>query len=300
MASKNIIGLLGCLAVLPAHAVTVQFDYRYDSGFFADEHRRDMLDLAASYYSGFIDELAAINPGQENNWSVWFSNPGNLSAGRVQSMDLHVSADTLLVYAGGTAMGSGVLGYADTGIIDQVSGSDDFVDAVNTRGQQNTSGPAASDYGIWGGSIAFNSDVNWHWGQTTDGLTAGNNDFLTTAIHELAHIFGFGTADSWIAQLQDGYFIGEQSIAAYGGPVPADLAHWEEGVYSDVNGVLQEALMDPSTPGGTRQLLTTLDYAGLEDIGWQVTPVPLPASVWLFSAALIGLLVPARLQRGAG
>ena len=55
---------------------------------------------------------------------------------------------------------------------------------------------------------------------------------------------------------------------------------------STVDGLVQETLMDPSTSYGTRQLLTELDYAGFADIGWQLTAVPLPASIWLFSLVI--------------
>jgi hypothetical protein len=68
--------------------------------------------------------------------------------------------------------------------------------------------------------------------------------------------------------------------------VPADVAHWAEGVFSDVGGIRQETLMDPTTPAGVRELLTRLDYAGLRDIGWETTAVPVPGAAWLFVSAL--------------
>ena len=265
-----------------ASAVSIQFDYTYDNGYFDDPLRRERLQQAAGYYLSLQDLLTPIAPGSGDSWTVWFNNPSSLGSGLVQQQNLAVAPDTLRVFVGGSAMGSGVLGYAMSGILTDVTGSEAFVDSVYTRGQENATGASATDYGWWGGAIAFNSDVNWHWGDTTAGLDAGSNDFLTTAIHELAHLFGYGSADSWFNSIDAGLFTGEAAVAVYGGPVPVSEAHWAEGVMSTVAGIPQETLMDPSTPAGVRQLPTALDYAGLTDIGWQVTAVPLPGALGLF------------------
>lgn len=42
--------------------------------------------------------------------------------------------------------------------------------------------------------------------------------------------------------------------------------------------------MDPSILLGTRKEFTELDYAGLSDLGWQLAPVPEPATVVGLSA----------------
>jgi hypothetical protein len=274
-------------AAREADALTIEIDYSYDtSGFFADPARREALSFAASYYAAFADALALIAPGNGDTWTVYFNNPGNLGDGLVAEQNVRVAADMLRVFVGGSAMGEGVLGFGTTGTITDVSGSDAFVDAVTTRGQQNATGPGATDYGVWGGAISFNSDATWHFGLTTDGLDAGEHDFLTTAMHELGHILGFGVADSWFNYLFGEEFTGPASTRAYGGPVPADVAHWAEGVFSDVGGTPQETLMDPTTAAGMRELLTRLDYAGLRDIGWETAAVPVPGAAWLLASAL--------------
>ena len=278
----------------PAQALNVQFDYRYDSGFFADSERRAVLDYTASLFSVLGDHLFPITAEGNNHWDVYFNNPSNISTWATVN-DLSVASDTVTVFVGGSAMGSGVLGYGTTGIIGEVSGTDSFVDSVYTRGQVNTSGDSATDYGVWGGSISFNADADWYWGFSVEGLDNNHHDFLTTAVHEVAHVLGYGTADSWFNFIQDDLFYGEASMAVYGAPVPVDAAHWGEGVTGDLNGSGQETLMDPSTPAGVRQLLTDLDYAGLADIGWRVdgekppspSPVPIPAAMWFFSSALV-------------
>ncbi|MEM8864936.1 MAG: hypothetical protein AAGF31_05255, partial [Planctomycetota bacterium] len=63
------------------------------------------------------------------------------------------------------------------------------------------------------------------------------------------------------------------AIAANGGIAPpADFGHWQEGTQSTIYGTFtrQEAALDPIITSGTRKLVTTLDAAGLDDIGWDV------------------------------
>lgn len=301
----KILTATGLLLTLPAHALTIEFDYTYDTrGFFTDLttgtpilKRRALLDQAASFYSGFTDSLTAITPQAGDNWSVQITHP-SLGGQLVTLNNISVAADTLRIYVGGSYSSPGVLGFANTGFNLMANGSDTFVDSVTTRGQENTTGANASDYGVWGGMIWFNAANDWHFGSDTSGLTAGHPDFLTTATHELGHILGYGEADSWLAQIDSqGYFTGAASVAAYGSAVPLDQygSHWAKGVVSIYNGVTQETLMDPSTITGTRELPTVLDYAAFKDIGWQVASVasvPEPDTYGLLLAGLgfVGLL----------
>lgn len=306
----KILTAAGLLLTLPAHALTIEFDYTYDTrGFFTDLttgtpilERRALMDQAASFYSGFTDSLTAIIPQAGDNWSVQITHP-SLGGPLVTLNNISVAADTLRIYVGGSYSAPGVLGFANTGFNLTANGSDAFVDSVTTRGQENTTGANASDYGIWGGMIWFNAANDWYFGSDTGGLTAGHPDFLTTATHELGHILGYGEADSWLAQIDSkGYFTGVASAEAYGGAVPLDQygSHWAKGVMSSYNGVAQETLMDPSTIAGQRELPTVLDYAAFKDIGWQVasvTSVPEPDTYGLLLAGLglVGLLSRRRL-----
>ena len=52
--------------------------------------------------------------------------------------------------------------------------------------------------------------------------------------------------------------------------------------------------MTPSILNGTRQLFTDLDVAALNDIGWDIAPVPLPPALYLFGVGLLGLFSVAR------
>ncbi len=249
------------------------------------------MELAAGTYARFSDHLTAIAPQAGDTWSVTITHP-SLGGPPLTLTGLSVAADTIRVYVGGSPSAPGVLGFAGAGSNLSANGSAAFVADVYSRGQANTSGDSASDYGVWGGYIWFNATQDWYFGADTAGLSPGRPDFLTTATHELGHILGFGTADSWFSQIDEtgNTFTGAASTAVYGGPVPLDsfYSHWAEGVNGNVDGIIQETLMDPSTVRGQRELMTRLDYAGFSDIGWQVTAVPLPASAWLFGSTLLG------------
>ncbi|KAB2318143.1 PEP-CTERM sorting domain-containing protein [Betaproteobacteria bacterium SCN1] len=296
----------GLLAMPSAHALVIEFDYTYDTkGFFTDletgapiVERRSLLEEAASFYSGFTDSLSAIAPQAGDSWSVRITHP---SLGPTVTLtDLTLAADTLRIYVGGSESAPGVLGFARLGSNLTASGSDEFVDAVTTRGQTNTTGVNATDYGTWGGSIWFNAANAWYFGSDPAGLTPGHPDFLTTAIHEIGHILGFGEADAWYARINDdGYFTGAHSVAAYGDPVPVDQygAHWASGTMSTYAGLPQQTLMDPSTRSGTRELPTVLDYAGFADIGWQVSAVPEPQHAALFGLGALTVIAAARRRR---
>jgi hypothetical protein len=293
------LAISGLLATLPVQALTIEFDYTYDTrGFFTDLvtgdpilERRALLDEAASFYSDFTDSLTAIAPEAGDSWSVQITHP-SLGGAPLTLSNLNIAADTLRIYVGGSSSAPGVLGFANTGFNLTATGSEAFVDAVATRGQENATGPTATDYGVWGGMIWFNAVNDWYFGSDALSLTVGQPDFLTTATHEIGHIFGFGEAGSWLAQInENGEFTGAASTAAYGDNVPLDRfgSHWAEGTMSTYLGTIQETMMDPSTPTGERQLPTLLDYAGFADIGWQVSnvsAVPEPSSIGMLLAGL--------------
>jgi hypothetical protein len=290
---KHLVLLISLLASYNAVAIQIEFDYRFDTrGFFTDEvtgapivERRQILDLAASYYSGFTDQLTSINSGISDSWSVSFTHP-SLDGSPVTLVDEVIATNTIKIFVGGSNSAPGVLGFAGNGYNLTASGSEQFINSVINRGQTE------NDFGVWGGFMWFNANNNWYFDEDASGLTTGNPDFLTTVTHEIGHILGFGEADSWFSQIVDGFFTGENAIASYGSAVAVDQyeSHWAEGTQSIVDGVMQETLMDPSTPAGERQLLTELDYAAFADIGWEVAAVPLPAAFWLFFSAMSGFL----------
>jgi hypothetical protein len=266
-----------------ASALTISLDYSLDTnGFFGSAAARDALERAVDYYEAFTDTLSAITPGGVNSWNANFTHPGT---GVVHSIaDLSVAADEIIVFAGGRSLG-GSLGVGGPGGF-SASGTASFLDSVVGRSQPGALGPPAgrTDFGPWGGAISFDTGASWHFGLTTAGLDAGEADFLSVALHELGHLLGFGTVPSWNNLVSGGSFTGAGAVAVFGGNVPLDggAAHWADGTPSGG----QPTLMDPSLVLGTRALLTELDYAGLEDIGWQVVPLaPEPGDAVLLTAA---------------
>lgn len=297
---------LACCQSGSVYAINIEFDYSYDTqGFFTDtvtekpiNVRRERLEQAASFYAGFRDNLTGIYPGSSDSWSVNVGHP-SLPGSSITLTDVAIANNTIRVYVGGSTSASSVLGFAGTGWDLNTSGSQLFKDAVISRSQPNAAGKGATDYGIWGGTIWFNDVHDWYFGENEAGLTADHPDFLTTATHELGHILGYGNADSWFSYINEG-FEGPASVAAFGASVPVDNFdnHWAADVLSERNGVMQEAMMDPNTPFGERQLPTTLDYAGFSDIGWEVTAVPLPPGVLLFGTGLLSLVASTACRMG--
>lgn len=293
----------------PTGALEIVYDYRFDrNGFFdpataAGAARRAVLEAAAAPYAGFSDALSAIAPNGDNHWQVSFRHPSFSSFFEIVSVDdLFVPADTLTIFVGASVSQGPVLGAASVGEI-QVSGDASFEQVVTLRGQYGAGAAVPTDYGPWGGSLWLNSRIDWYAGLDASGLGSTQADLLTTVTHELAHLLGVGEAPSWHALVSGPagayQFMGTAASGLYGAPVPLDpiAAHWAEGVMSDVDGTIQETLMDPTTARGTREYLTRLDVAGLADLGWQTTPIPEPSTLFSCAAGLIGVALLARRRR---
>ncbi len=299
------------LTALEARWNPVRFDFRFDDdaatdlgpGFFDTPAKVQALQDAGKAVSGLLgDSLAAIapDPAGGDSWAAQYVNPS--SGGTTQRANLAVPADVLVVYVGGRAgpASEGGVAFAAPGSAVLVTGSDAFRDLVNARGQLGGL-PTASrptDFGPWGGSVSFDSHTDWYFGTDPAGAAPGQVDFRTTAMHELGHVLGYGTSNSWFTSLTqyatdaNWYFTGAASVKAYGGnAVPAEAAdlggaHWARGVRSPQDGNAP-ALMNGDPADQFPRAFTVLDRAGLRDIGWEVAlpdskptggvpPVPLP------------------------
>jgi len=271
-------GLLLCLCIsCPAPGLTIQFNYDYDTpGFFNPAvnpnaaQARATLENAGRNYEMFTDSLLPIVPGGGDTWTAGFTNPA--TGDGVFLPGLVVPADTMIVFVGARNLGSTVLGEGGPGNR-SVSGTPDWVNTVLARGQAGALLDPRQDFGPWGGSITFGKDITWNY-DLASGPAGGQNDFFSTCLHELAHVLGFGTTGSWTRLVQSGNhtFLGPASESLYGGPVPlyGDNAHWASGTQGLSGGQVQQAEMTPSITIGTRKRLTTLDLAGLVDLGWQM------------------------------
>jgi hypothetical protein len=277
---------LGWLAVgtNPAAGITLQFNYAYDvNGFFgtaaAPTPARKALEFAARGFTAFTDTLQPIVPGGANAWTARFTNP---TTGAQEAISNPVvPTNTIIIFPGARDLSNSRLGESARGIyaLDNANVmSPGFINAVVNRGQGSTS----ADFAPWGGSIAFdmkNPDGSPRlWNFDPRALPVGlENDFLSTAQHELAHLLGFGVSESgsFQAKVQDGQFAGAYAMALYGGSIPlqADREHWEISVRSPPFAVDRpRAALGPVLFAGERLPLTPLDYAALADIGWEVPP----------------------------
>jgi hypothetical protein len=288
MTSKFAAGILaGGLALAwsapsPA-ALTMDVDFSLDAqGFFnagtsnGQAARAVVVRAAQMLGDRIVDNLSPITPAPAagDTWNAVFTHPGTGQAGFIVS-NLNIPARTLKVYVGARPLSDDAIGLGGPGGYTG-NGGQAFLDALQFRGQEGARGPTFTDFGPWGGSVAFDNTKTWSL--SLAGPVAGQNDLYTVALHEIAHVLGFGTSRSWSTFHSGNLFTGSKSRAANGGAnvplydVEVPPAHWQIGVKSTVGGAgpLQETSMSPAIPVGSRKRFTVLDFAGLDDIGWDI------------------------------
>ena len=256
-----------------APSITIELNYSYDtSGFFTTNPQAKALMQEAAQILGseLHSNLAAItpDPGLGESWAAYTFNPSDPNE-NISFSNLSVPANTIIVYVGGSDVAStsggdygGVGGPGDVSL-GNVSSS--WANLVELRGQAGALANPPTGFGPWGGSVSFNTSVDWDFSDTL------GSSFLKTAMHELCHVLGIGTAGSWYSYVNSStnLFTGPHADASFGGPVPLDTtiepqhpdSHWATGVVSDGNVPLMY-------PYGGAGVVTPLDWAGLDDIGW--------------------------------
>lgn len=260
-------------AAAPAMAkVAFSFNYSMDTGgLFDSTAARTAMERAGQVFSDrLLDNLSAIAPNSGDTWSPQIVNPGT---GATASAPLaSEAANVIKVYVGSRALtgmdvGNTVIGFGSA------TGSQSFMDSVQSRGQPGALATPKTDFAPWGGSIAFDTATQWFFGPTTGGLSAQKIDFLSVATHELEHLLGFSTSQPSFANLVTaGKFTGRNAVKANSGVAPTvSGSHWL-GMSSTVGltGPVQVALMDAGVPTGVRRRMTQLDWAGLDDPGWSL------------------------------
>jgi hypothetical protein len=304
--------------VVPAHApIVIQFDYSLDaSGWFSDaspspdpndgnrtlgQQRRAVLQEAADDLTGRLgDHLTAIPlPPSGSSWTVTLVHPGTNSPTPEQANDLTkrnltVPERTLRIYAGSRDLPADVDGRADGGNYRvSLSWSNPVEEAaarawentVRGRGQPGALGPAADqdDVAPWGGTIAFDPNTAWNY-------EAQTGNFYNVAQHEIGHLLGItlGFTDDtgtyqpsvWENNVTNGAFTGDAAMAANNGTA-VPVIHDENGAHfqNDVESEGRQVTM-ARTGNGTARGFTALDFAALDDIGWDlIQPPMIPVTV---------------------
>jgi hypothetical protein len=260
-----------CLCWLspPADAINIDFQLACDldgscgaGDFFVDHPQAlDDLNFIAQSFTPFADNLSAISGA-----TVTFTHPETGAVG-TQLNGFSTPADTVTIFVGGRDLPDNQVGVGGPG----------GPDGNFSRGQGTIVGGAAADFAMWGGAIAFDTlasggaERNWHFGADTS-PGPGKVDFISVALHELGHLFGVGTADSFENQIVGNEFQGPAATALYGGNVPvlASHDHWASNITSPPYDEQPKPSFGPSLVLGRRTLLTPLDYAALDDLGWEV------------------------------
>lgn len=293
--------LLSLLLVSVAQAqFTISFDYSYDTEEFftgANAGRQTYLEAAGTYISTIFSPTAlnAIVPtpgdAQPNTWSVNFSHPGDGSEQSIANPTY--AANVYTIYAGGRALGGSTLGVGGTGGFN-ASGYGSWFDDIRYRGNGTYSTG-------WGGSLSFDTATAWYFDSDIGTVEdfAGMFDFFSVAVHEIVHALGFGTGVSWTSLVSNNTFVGAYATALTGeNPDLADGdAHWAIGTVSTIYGTAttQEAAMDPDIAANQRKYITSLDVAGLQDIGYTAVPEPATVALGLGFCALMVVVIRRRL-----
>jgi len=289
--------LASLLLLSPAAALEIDIRYDYDTaGFFNQAGAREAMEAVAEFFEQRIhDSLAEINPGTfpgSPTWNASFFHPatGNLTS----ITDLVVPADTLIVFVGARNLG-GATGAAGPGAFSYALGSRAWYDRIRYRGESGASATPATDFGPWGGSISFDNATTT-WSFQLDGRPQGfQADFISSAMHELGHVLGIGSANSWDDRIVSGNFTGARAVNSFGAVIPVDsnAGHWKDdgcgpnpgpfaanslthNAFGTAHGSDQVALMDPvrciNYATTSLPVFTDLDFAGLVDIGWEIIP----------------------------
>ncbi len=245
-----------------AGPLSVRFDYRFDTRGFFGAQQRAILDVAAEIVTSRLnDSLAAITSSGINQFSAHTTNPE--TGQDVTISNFSVAANEFVVFVGARNLPSGNLGLGGPG---GGSAREPFFTESISRGQI---GVPATDFAPWGGGISFDQSASWYFGTSQQDLGRSQNDFLSVAVHELMHVLGFSPGvDSFVRYQQNGRFTGPAATNAYdgNGSPPIDDSHFPEGLTDDG----REVAMDPTLQTGQRKLPTQLDFAVLDDLGWQL------------------------------
>lgn len=303
------------LAGAPCRAqVFFTFDYRFDTeGYFSGEnaYRRSTLEAAGATLAAHLagQSLDAVDIPN----SLFLADTTGTSF--VEITDLSVAENEIMIFVGAAPLG-GPAGIGGPGVAVAADHSQEGYELLAQRG---TGGET-----ILAGMISFNSSPiggSLYWDSDTSDFEdpdpgSSDSDAYTVALHELLHVLGIGTSNRWHALVdptprefilnpnippqfgvvQAKTFIGEASMAVFGGPVPlqSDATHLYPSSTLTMSiaqdGTRQSPVSFPYLMSDQRGRFTELDLALLRDIGW-AAHFP-PAAAWTYDTwigqALVG------------
>lgn len=244
----------------------IRFDYRFDTiGWFTPE-KRSALEAAARVWENIIlDEFPEVAAGTRT-YGLFNPQTGSvISGGFVNDTVI----DDLVVFVGARDLG--------------LSGTSPILAQAGPAGTREAR-ITGNQFRPWMGSIAFDLDqggspTRWFFDSTPDtanDIPVNQIDFISTAVHEIGHVLGFGTSrafDRLTAPLNPAQstakgFVGINARTVNGGnPIPLNGGHIQESYEFNGSG---ESVMDVKIASGIRTLPTRLDIAILNDIGYTV------------------------------
>ncbi len=276
------------------------------------------------------------------DWSWSYINPVTGSQETINNPG--IAEDTIVIYAGtrnlsGSTLGQGGAGGAGLLIsgsgypsewIGAVAAAETASNTAMSRGSGPTLGSISGsanfggyvanyelDYGIAVGNLWFDADTDnngkrdsnatlgnyWHY-DTETSVASGKTDLYSVALHEILHVIGLGTSQTWDDLASGSQWLGSEAAAIAGSAniIDSSGSHVESGLLSARvrDGVLQESVISPTITPGVRKELTLLDLAFLTDVGYGVANlVPEPSSMALLTGTAL-LLLPRRKRQAHG
>jgi hypothetical protein len=236
-------------------------DYSYDTAQFFSRERRLVMRAAAASWEQFIGSDFSPVPAGTN---IRARNPENPDAGG-NNLTVSYPIDDLVIFVGSTIidgphgrLGSAYSSATFTGI------SADLANALQARYNGNPFQP-------WVATVVVDKEESFYFDatlETADDIPKDQSDFYSTVLHEIGHVLGIGQGAAYTALVSNATFTGAHATALYGAAVPltADGAHVQKTVIVDGRRVV----MDESDAEGQRSLITRLDLAMLEDVGYQI------------------------------
>jgi Bacterial pre-peptidase C-terminal domain len=239
-----------------AGSFRIQFDYRFDTQGWFTPARRAALEAAARIWESIIvDEFPDTPAGTPTPYVLNPETDEYAGSGNVFVTDQAI--DDVTIFVGARTLGGATLAVG--------APSGNYTNETRYNG---------SAFQPWLGSIAFDNSTNWFFDPTPDtdtDIPIAQNDFISTAVHEIGHILGFNrSANAFNSLVRNDTFVGTNALAINGGnPIPLQPggAHLRDGYEFGGSG---ETLMDPTSSSGGRELPTALDAAILDDIGYTI------------------------------